>query len=219
MQHRRGRGHKRIWWPDVTGLGGALQPAQLSTLHVLYINNSIRDTSYHLYCISVVFVLDLREVLSLCLVPPACTSATGITLKNAFDKYIADVAFCCWTEAVCMDVWTDKPTLATLAGSKHWSFTEAATNTSSSCIEDVIYVTRRLAQGPTGLFLQYLDNCECIDIILPACCAFSLCYPFQREFWEEESWQSEALFLFLHSSLSLFLFLSRWDQMEGSEEG
>lgn len=139
-------------WSPLLWMGGTLQPVQLSTLHVLYINISIRDTSYHLSCISVVFVQDLREVLSLCLVPPACTSATGITLKNAFDKYIADVAFCCWTEAVCMTVWTDKPTLATLAGSKHWSFTEAATNTPYSCIEDVIYVTCRLAQGPTGLF-------------------------------------------------------------------
>ena len=65
-------------------------------------------------------------------------------------------------------------------------------------------------RGPRGCFFGvffslYLDNCECIDIISPACCAFSLCYPFQGEFWEEGSWQSEALFLVLHSSLSLSL--------------
>lgn len=64
-------------------------------------------------------------------------------------------------------------------------------------------------RGPRGCFcffsLLYLDNCECIDIISPACCAFSLCYPFQQEFWEEGSWQSETLFLVLHSSLSLSL--------------
>lgn len=144
----RSGGHSITWWPHVAG---ALQPAQSSTKHVVYINICIRDTSYHLPCISVVFVWDLREVPLPCLVPPARTSATGITLKNAFDKYISDAAFCCWTGVVCMDVWTDKPKLATLTGSTHWPFTEAATKTLSSCTEDVIYVTC-LARGPTGLF-------------------------------------------------------------------
>lgn len=43
----------------------------------------------------------------------------------------------------------------------------------------------------------------CTDIISPACCAFSLCYPFQEELWEEEEeeevegWWSEVLFLVL----------------------
>ncbi len=149
------------------------------------------------------FVRDLREVLSLCLVPPACTSAIGITLKNAFDKCIADAAFCCQTGAACMDVWPDKPTLATLSGSKHWSFTEAATNMPTSCIEDVIYVTCWPIQGPTALFfLQYLDNCECIDIISPACCVFSLCYLFSRG-GKLTEWSLVLGLTFLSPSLSL----------------
>lgn len=75
-----------------------------------------------------------------------------------------------------MAVRTDKPTLATLAGSKLRS---------NNKYKDVIYVTRRLAQGPVGcLFfwfcfvLQYLDNCEGIDIPLPVCRTFSLCCTF-----------------------------------------
>lgn len=156
MQHWQGTSTNMMLWPPlsyilwlhVTDGWHSAASATLHTARTIYKHLH----PYHLSCISVVFVQDLREVLSICLVPPACTSATGVTLKNAFDKYIADVAFCCWTEAVCMTVWTDKPTLATLAGSKHWSFTEAATNTPSLCIEDVIYVTCQLAQGPTGLF-------------------------------------------------------------------
>lgn len=135
----------------------------------VYIIICICNTSYHLSCISVVFVLDLREVLSPCLVPPA---ATGITLKNVFDKYIPHAAFCCRTAAVCMAVWIDKPTLAALAGSRHWSFSEVATNTRTWFMWHV-----GLLRGPWGCFsLQYLDNCECIDITMPACCAFSLPY-------------------------------------------
>lgn len=186
---------------------GAPQPAQSSTRHVLYINICIRDTSYHLSCISVVFVRDLREVLSLCLVPPACTSATGITLKNAFDKCIADAAFCCRTEAVCMDVWTRQANTSHTRWQRtlvfHWSSNKHAVLEHWG--RDLCDMSA--CSGARCFFLQYLDNCERIDIILPACCAFSLCYPFQGEFWEEESWQSEALFLFLHSSLPLSLSL------------
>lgn len=81
----------------------------------------------------------------------------------------------------------------------------------SNTHEGVIYVTGRLARGPVGLFfvfVQYLDKCECIDITLPACCAFSLCYSFEREYREEEGWQS--LFLFLHSSFSFSPGGTRW---------
>lgn len=97
-------------------------------------------------------------MLPLCLVPPACTSAaTEITLKirmpltsvSQMLPFVAGLGLFAWMYE------TDKPTLATLDGSKHWSFTKTAINKPSSCIEDVIYVTCRLSQGPTALFFFF----------------------------------------------------------------
>ena len=97
-------------------------------------------------------------------------------LEECLWRVIAGAGFCCWSAAVCMIVWVDKPPLATLAGRKHWSLTGAATNTVLGHRRRDLCDTSVCsgARGAVFLFfvLQYLDNCECIDFISPACCAF-----------------------------------------------
>lgn len=198
-----------------------LRPAQSSTLHVLYINICSRDTSYHLYCISVV---------CFCVGPPW----SALAMPGSPCLYLChrnNPEECLWqVYHRCCLLLPDRGCLhgcmSRQANTSNASWQQTLFFYGSSNKQAVLMHWGRdlcdMLRGPPVCFFFFFFTVSgqlCMYIISPACCAFSLCYPCQGEFWEEESWQSEALLLSLHSSLSLSLSLSRWDQMEGSEEG
>lgn len=177
---------------------------QSSALHVRYINICRRDASYHLPCISLFFFF-------FCAGPPW----SALAMPGSPCLYLGhrnNPEECFWQVYRRMPpfvVWADKPTLATLAACK-----QKQQQTGCPHIEDVIYVS--VFRGPPDcLFFPFTVSGQLCKYRHHITHMLRVKFTLHSGGVQVERWWNGALFLSLHSSLSLSLQVGPDGEFEG----